>query len=485
MKLFLPSDPRPLHFVGIAGAGMSALAMLALHRGVAVTGSDREAEGAPDLPGLGARVVSGCDPGLVEGARAVVVSAAIPADHPEVVRARALGIPVIPRKQAVAELVAGATVVAIAGTHGKTTTTAMATEALAAAGFDPTGLAGGRVPSWGGNARMGSDRLFVVEADEYDRAFLTLHPTVAVIGSVEPDHLECYGTVEELERAFMTFASRAATVLIGTADAGSERVTRGLREGGAVPERVWRFGEAAAELRVESVRLHPHGSTARLRLPEGGTVGLELRLPGLHNLLNAAAAVGVVAAVGRGKGGGAGGAGGAEAATAAASALARFGGVSRRFEVVGTAAGVTVVDDYAHHPTEVRATLAAARQAFPGRRLVAVFQPHLYSRTALLGVELGAALAAADVVVVTDIYAAREEPLPGVSGQAVAEAVRAARPGGGMEEGGEDSVRFVPDRRSLAQAVRAWVQPGDVVLTLGAGDITAVGRELVRRLQGT
>src|SRR6266850_8009278 len=396
MTLFRPGDPRPIHFMGIAGAGMSALALIARHLGVAITGCDTDPAGAADLAALGVQVWRGHDPGHVDGARAVVVTAAVPPDHAELERARALAIPVVRRADALGELVAGGgTVVAVAGTHGKTTTTVMVTEALTAAGRTPTGLAGGRVAAWHGNAKVGSRDLFVVEADEYDRAFLSLTPTVAVVNNVEADHLECYGTVAALEEAFTEFAGRAQRVIVGGDDAGAGRVAARL----GVP--VWRVGLGAdADVRIRDVVQEPAGSRATVVLPGGASVPLRLAVPGVHNVRNAATALAVLHAV--------------EAdVTAGAKALATFGGIGRRFERLGEAGGVTVVDDYAHHPTEITATLAAARQAFPGRRVVAVFQPHLYSRTALHGVALGEALAAADVVVVAPIYAAREQPSAG------------------------------------------------------------------------
>jgi len=273
MNLFLPSDPRPVHFVGIAGAGMSALAAVALRRGVRVTGSDRWPDGAPDLTRQGAEVLHGHHPEVVASARAVVVSAAVPEDDPEVRRARELAIPVVPRKRALALLVAGGRTVAVAGTHGKTTTTAMATEALAAAGFDPTGLAGGRVASWGGNARHGGDAVFVVEADEYDQAFLELRPEVAVVTNVEPDHLECYeGSVPRLESAFAEFAVRASTVVAGNADEGTERVAQlvAARFAEAGTGRVWRFGPGAGDLDIVTMTAGAPGSRAQVRLPGAG-----------------------------------------------------------------------------------------------------------------------------------------------------------------------------------------------------------------------
>src|SRR5881397_1160801 len=448
MTLFRTGDPRPIHFMGIAGAGMSALAILARHRGVAITGcdSDTSGTGTDDLIALGVPVWRGHDPSHVEGARAVVVTAAVPREHPELARARALGLPVVRRADALGELVAGGKegVVAVAGTHGKTTTTVMVTEALTAAGRNPTGLAGGRVAAWGGNARIGGDELFVVEADEYDKAFLSLQPTIAVVNNVEADHLECYGSIDALEAAFADFAGRAERVIVGADDAGADRVAL------KVEAPVWRVGLGpTADVRIRAVRLEPGGSRATISLPGGHTVELQLAVVGMHNVRNAAAALAVLHALGADL-------------QAGAQALSGFHGVGRRFERLGEARGVAVVDDYAHHPTEVAATLAAARQAFPGRRVVAVFQPHLYSRTALHGAALGEALAAADVVVVAPIYAAREQPAAGggVTHDVVARsAIRAGA-----------STVAVRERADLTGHVARTVRTGDVVFTLGAGD---------------
>ena len=454
MDLFTPTDSRPVHFVGIGGAGMSALALIARRRGVAVSGCDTDPSGAADLAAMGARIWEGHDPSHLEGVRAVVVTAAVSPGHPELERARALGLPVVPRKEALAALIGGSRSVAVSGTHGKTTTTVMATEALTAAGLAPTGIAGGRVSAWGGNARLGSDDLFVVEADEYDQAFLTLHPTVAIVNNVEPDHLECYGSMAALEDAFVEFAGRAETAVVSADDAGARLIAGRLGRG------VRRFGLAEdADVRIADVAQYADRTEATVRWRDGRTLRLRLRVPGVHNLRNAVAALAATDAVGGD-------------VARAAGALAEFAGVGRRFERLGEHAGVAVVDDYAHHPSELAATLAAARQAYPGRRLVAVFQPHLYSRTAAHGQAMGEALAAADLVVVTEVYAAREQPMAGVSGRQVAEAARRA---------GADA-RFEPTRADVGRRVYEVLAPGDVVLTLGAGDITRVGPELVRWL---
>src|SRR5438477_2124211 len=331
MTMFRTWYPQPIHLMGTAGAGMRPLAIMARHRGVAITGcdSDTSGTGVDDLTALGVPVWKGHDPSHVEGARAVVATAAVPRDHPERLKARALGLSVVRRADALGELVAGGKegVVAGAGTHGKTTTTVMVTEALTAARRNPTGLAGGRVAAWGGNARIGGDDLFVVEADEYDKAFLSLTPKIAVVNNVEADHLECYGSMEALEAAFVEFASRAERVIIGADDAGADRVALHVTAPG------WRVGHGAtADVRIRAVRLEPGGSRATISLPAGHTVDLQLVVPGLHNVRNAAAAIAVLQALGAD-------------VQAGARALSQFHGVGRRFERLGAAGGVTVVDD--------------------------------------------------------------------------------------------------------------------------------------------
>jgi UDP-N-acetylmuramate--alanine ligase len=454
MTLFNPSDKRTVHFMGIGGAGMSALALIARRRGVAVSGCDVDPSGAADLSALGVVVSQGHDGAHLAGARAVVVTAAVPSGHPELQQARDQGLLIVPRKIALAELIQGARSVGISGTHGKTTTTVMTTEALSAAGLSPTGIAGGRVSSWGGNARVAGDELFVVEADEFDQAFLTLYPTVAVVNNVEPDHLECYGSMDALENAFVEFAGRAHVAITSADDPGARKVAE------RVGKTARTFGLASdADIRITDIVQRADRTEAQVRWRDSRTVHLRLQVPGLHNLRNAVAALGVADALGA-------------SLESAAGALDQFTGVGRRFERLGEFSGVAVVDDYAHHPSELAATLSAARQAFPGRRLVAVFQPHLYSRTAAHGQAMGEALAAADLVIVTEIYAAREQPIAGVSGRQVADAA---------ERAGADA-RFEPTRSEVGQTVFRVLKAGDVVLTLGAGDITRVAPELVRWL---
>ncbi|MFL5576007.1 MAG: UDP-N-acetylmuramate--L-alanine ligase [Gemmatimonadaceae bacterium] len=473
MPLIDPRDNRPLHFVGIAGAGMSALAELFARRGVAVTGCDANLAGADDLRRLGIQVVSGHDASHVAGARALVVTSAMPKDHPELVAARERGVPVVRRAEALGEAVSGGTLVGIAGTHGKTTTTVMTTEALAAAGLAPTGVVGGRVAAWGGNLRFGSDSLFVVESDEYDRSFLALTPTVAVVTNVEADHLDIYADLEDIRGAFAQFVRPARTIILCADDPGAntlptpssaEVIRYGVAgAGGALPPEPVprRLDEAHSDARLVAHRVRSENGRTRFDVAyDGEALGeVALGVPGLHNVRNALAALACGLALGA-------------TLDAMRPALARFAGAERRFQRLGEERGVSVVDDYAHHPTEIAATLEAARAAFPGRRVVAAFQPHLYSRTRDFAAEFGRALAGADAVFLTEIYPAREKPLPGVTSDLIERAVRSA--------GGD--VAWRGDRAGLARALAGAVRDGDVVFTIGAGDITRTGPELLRLL---
>jgi UDP-N-acetylmuramate--alanine ligase len=456
MSLLESSDPRPVHFVGVAGAGMSALAELFLRRGVPITGCDANPAGADDLRRLGVSVESH-NPAHVDQARALVVTSAMPKDHPELVRARERGIPVIRRAEALGEVTVGRELVAVAGTHGKTTTTVMTATALAAAGRDPTALVGGRVASWQGNLLAGSERLYVVEADEYDRSFLALTPTVAVVTNVEADHLDIYTDLADIKRTFAQFARGARSIVLCADDAGANSL--------ATPSsaEVIRYGLTSPDARLVAtlVDTSPAGSSFDVLYDDDRLGRVQLAVPGRHNVLNSLAAIGSGLALG------------ADFA-AMARGLATFTGAERRFQRLGEARGVTVVDDYAHHPTEIAATLAAARAAFDGRRLVAAFQPHLYSRTRDFAKEFGQSLAAADAVYLTEIYPAREQPIEGVTATLVADAIAAA--GGTLAWRGE--------RGGLADALASGVRDGDVVLTIGAGDVTKTGPELLQRLEG-
>ena len=455
MTLLDATDPRPVHFMGIAGAGMSALAELFVRRGVRVTGCDLTTAGTEDLARLGISLVAGHDPRHAEQARAVVVTAAVPPNHPELARARALGLPVVKRAEALGDLTRGRELVGVAGTHGKTTTTVMTADALAAAGRDPTALVGGRVSAWGGNLRPGADRLYVVEADEYDRSFLTLDTTVAVVTNIEADHLDIYEDLRAIRTAFAQFVRGARTVILCADDKGANTLpTRPSSE-------IIRYGIDSADARL--VARNPRTVDGRFTFAveyDGETLGdVSLAVPGRHNALNALAAVASGLALGA-------------PFEKMVPALARFAGVGRRFEHVGDAGGIRVIDDYAHHPTEIAATLAAARSAYPGRRVVVAFQPHLYSRTRDFAADFGTALAGSDLLFLTEIYAAREQPIPGVTADLIVDAVKSA--GGKM--------RWRGARNDLAEALARDVRDGDVVVVMGAGDITRTGRELLARI---
>lgn len=455
MPLLDSADPRPVHFVGIAGAGMSGLAELFLRRGVPITGCDANPASASDLQRLGVNVEPH-SPEHVAGARALIVTSAMPKDHPELVRARELGVPVIRRAEALGEVTVGRELVAIAGTHGKTSTTVMTAAALAAAGREPTVLAGGRVSAWGGNLLPGSDRLYVVEADEYDRSFLALSPTVAVVNNIEADHLDIYADLADIKSAFARFVRGARSIVLCADDAGANSLpTPSSTE-------VIRFGIDSPDARVvaRDVTLSSAGSTFRLVYDDEDLGGVELRVPGRHNVLNGLAALSSGLAIGA-------------SPELMAQGLATFTGVERRFQLLGEAKGVTVVDDYAHNPGKVAAALATARVAYPRRRVVAAFQPHLFTRTRDFAREFGAALAAADAVFLVDIYPAREQPIPGVTSSLVADALVAA--GGTLAWQGA--------RGALADALAGAVRDGDVVLMVGAGDVTKTGPELLERLR--
>ncbi|HEY5061418.1 MAG TPA: UDP-N-acetylmuramate--L-alanine ligase, partial [Gemmatimonadaceae bacterium] len=395
------------------------------------------------------------DPEHVSGARALVVTSAMPKDHPEITRAHELDIPVVRRAEALGEVTAGRELVGIAGTHGKTTTTVMTATALAAAGRDPTALAGGRVSAWGGNLLGGGDVLYVVEADEYDRSFLALDPTVAVVNNIEADHLDIYTDLADITRAFGQFVRGARTVVLCADDAVANAL------GTPNTAEVIRFGIDSPDARVvaSDLALTPAGSSFRVVF-DGADLGkVTLKIPGHHNVLNALAALSSGLALG------------AEV-SAMARGLESYDGVERRFQWLGEMRGVVVVDDYAHNPGKVAAAVATARIAYPGRRLVVAFQPHLYTRTRDFAAEFGASLASADVVLLTDIYPAREPAISGVTAELVGDAVIAA--------GG--TLSWLGPRTGLADALATRVRPGDVVLTVGAGDITKTGPELLDRL---
>jgi len=457
-----PSGPAPLgrvHFIGIGGAGMSGIARILLARGAQVSGSDaKDSRGLAALRALGAQVHVGHDPDWVDTADTVVVSSAIRADNPELIEARRRELLVLPRAAALAAVMAGRRGIAIAGTAGKTTTTSMLTVGLQHCGLDPSFAIGGDLNEPGSNAHHGGGDLFVAEADESDGSFLLLSPFAAVVTNVEADHLDHYGTAAAVEEAFAEFVARVSTdgfVVTCADDVGARRVAAAATAAG---RRVVSYGWADdAAVRVDGLRLE--GERARFEvIAIGRRLGtVQLVVPGRHNASNAVAALTAGLELG------------APFAELAAG-LAGFTGARRRFETKGWVGGIRVVDDYAHHPTKIRAVLTAARQVVGGDgRVVAVFQPHRYTRTAGFATALGAALALADVVVVMEVYAAGEDPIPGVTGALVAGAVPLAA----------DAVHYEPSWSAVPGRVAGLVRPGDLVLTLGAGDVTMIGPEIL------
>ena len=449
----------PVHFVGVAGAGVSSLAELVLRGGGRVSGCDlKPGEIGDALAKKGADIVAGHDAAHIANASAVITTAAVPADHPELVAARARGIPVLKRAAALGAIVNQGRVVAIAGTHGKTSTTAMTTMVLEAGGMEPTGFVGGRVAAWGGGLRLGRSDLFVVEADEYDRSFHALRPDVAVVTTLEPDHMEVFGTLEAIEQAFETFIEPVPAhglVALCADDEGAYDMAHRVRRG-----HVLLYGlMESAELRAHDVV--QSGSSMRFEVTlRGEPLGpIALQMPGLHNVRNALAALAVGLHLG-------------VTVDDARRGLAGFRTVARRFSVLGEVGGVVIVDDYAHHPTEVRATLDAARSAYEGRRVIAVFQPHLYTRTRDFHEGFGQALARADEVWLTDVFAARERPIDGVTGELIARAARAAGA----------SVHYHETIEALEPELRDAIRRGDVLITMGAGDIDRVARGMWQHL---
>jgi UDP-N-acetylmuramate--alanine ligase len=450
-----------VHFTGIGGAGMSGIARIMLARGVKVSGSD--AQPSPMLTvlaSLGADVRVGHDAANVDGADTLVVSTAIRDTNPELAEARRRGLRVLHRAAALASVMLGKRAVAVAGTHGKTTTTAMLTTILLKAGLDPGYAIGGLLAETGLGAAWGDGDTFVAEADESDRSFLLLSPDAAIVTNVEADHLDNYADLADIEATFVAFARRITPggfLVLCVDHPGTAALAREVAGG---PVRVLGYGIAAdADYLVTDVR--PAGMGIGFTIAGRGSVPgsarVDLAVPGMHNVLNAAAAL--AAAVESGV-----------TWAQAATGLAAYRGAQRRLEVKGEAGGVRVLDSYAHHPTELTVDLRAARQIAGDGRVIAVFQPHLYSRTRIFAAELGAALGLADLAFVLDVYAAREDPEPGVSGALVA----GAAPGG--------KARYLPDAAAVPGAVAAVARPGDVVLTMGAGDVTRLGPLLVAAL---
>ncbi|MGA2825647.1 MAG: UDP-N-acetylmuramate--L-alanine ligase [Streptosporangiaceae bacterium] len=485
MALVTPVDTVPLdqlgrvHFVGIGGAGMSGIARVMLERGVAVSGSDSGSPGMlSELAALGATVHTGHAADHLGSADTVVASSAIRPSNPELAEARRRGLRVLPRAAALASIMAGRRATAVAGTHGKTTTTSMITTILRECGADPGYVIGGVLAETGLGADDGAGQDLVVEADESDGSFLMLSPQVAVITNVEADHLDNYRDLAEIQSAFEAFARRITPggALITCADDPGARAVAEASRG--LPIRIRSYGTSpSADYRVSGITARGMGSTFTMAAapapgqdapdPRGAagprpfgefTGPITIAVPGRHNVLNAAAAFAAAAELGLD-------------GPPAAAGLRAYRGAQRRMEPKGDEDGVRVLDSYAHHPTEVAADLAAARDLADGGRVIAIFQPHLFSRTRIFGEQFGAALGLADEVVVMDIYAAREDPEPGVTGRLVADAVPAGR------------ARYVPDAAQVPAVIADIAKPGDVVLTMGAGDVTKLGPVIVAALR--
>ncbi|HTU76683.1 MAG TPA: UDP-N-acetylmuramate--L-alanine ligase [Trebonia sp.] len=443
------SDLGRVHLAGIGGAGMSAIARVMLARGLPVSGSDAaESATLKELQALGARVHLGHRVANLADAQTLIVSSAIREDNPELAEARRRGLRVLHRAGALASLTAGRRVIAVTGTHGKTTTTSMIASVLLGVGAAPGYAIGGTLASTGVNAADGSGRDFVVEADESDGSFLMLSPDAAVITNVDADHLDNYGTVEAYRASFSRFCDRIVPggLLVTCADdPGAVEVAAHARDRGL---RVVTYGgSAAADYQVRDIQVT--GMTTAFTVTGAASAAVTVQVPGSHYALNGTAALAVTAELG------------IDPASVAA-ALGSYQGAGRRMEPKGEAGGVRVLDTYAHHPVELVADLAAARQIAAGGRVIAVFQPHLYSRTRIFAAELAAALGQADVAVVLDVYAAREDPEPGISGRLVADAV----PG---------EAHYVPLAADVPRFVASIAAPGDLVLTMGAGDVTRLG----------
>ena len=455
---FLFAPTQRIHFIGIGGIGMSGIAEILLTMGYSVSGSDLKRSAVTDrLVGMGARFFEGHAAGNAAASDVVVTSSAVSKTNPEVLEARERKIPVIQRAEMLAELMRLKYGIAVAGMHGKTTTTSMIAAVLAGGGLDPTVVVGGRVNALGSNARLGGSQYLVAEADESDRSFLKLSPVLGVVTNLDREHMDCYKDMADVEGAFVEFMDKmpfygATTVCVDNA------LLRGILP--RVRRRLYTYGESAdADFRVEGIEAV--GATSRFEVNYKGLVlgPFVLHVPGRHNVLNAAAAVAVGVQLG-------------VAPEQIAAGLDSFRGVDRRFQVKGVVRGVTVVDDYGHHPTEILATLKAARECGFGRVLV-LFQPHRFSRTRDLMAEFAGAFKDADSVQVLDIYAASEEPIAGVTAEALVAA---------MAKAGGAKVAYAGSMGAAVEALVSEAKDGDVILTMGAGNVSAAGALVLERL---
>jgi UDP-N-acetylmuramate--alanine ligase len=455
------SSIKKIHFVGIGGIGMSGIAEILIDEGFSVTGSDRAASDNTDrMKALGATVYIGHDAKNVESDVDVLVySSAVALANPEVAAAQQRKIPVIRRAEMLAEVMRLKYGIGIAGTHGKTTTTSMVSLVLIEGGIDPTVIVGGRLHGLAGsNARLGKGDFIVVEADEFDRSFLSITPTIAVLTTLETDHLDCYRDLEDIKAAFIQFAGKVpfyGFVVLCLDEPALQDIMPKLKK------KIITYGlNGQADLQAVDL-VHRQNRTRFLVVYEGNDLGeIELQIPGKHNVQNALAAIAVGLQL-------------KVPFPKIKAGIQKFTGVFRRWEVKAEVDGITVIDDYAHHPTEIRATLAGAKSGWR-RRVVCVFQPHLYSRTRDFYDEFGRAFFNADILVLTDVYPAREDPIQGISGELIANAAR---------EFGHKQVHYVPDKKDVPDFLMKIRQPGDMVITMGAGDIWKFGEEFIRKLK--
>jgi len=459
MTAKVPRKLNHIHMVGIGGTGMNGIAEVLLNLGYTVSGSDiQENEATARLARLGARIAVGHSPDNLTDADVVVISSAVSQDNVEVVKARSLLIPVIPRAEMLAELMRMKYGVAVAGSHGKTTTTSMTAMVLEAGGFDPTVIVGGRLNTIGANARLGTGEFIVAEADESDRSFLYLTPFMAVLTNIDEEHLDQYKSLDDLKKTFVSFANKVpfyCPVVLCVDDANLQSIIPDIER------RTITYGfSAEADISAKSLKFEGPNSSASLFL-KGKKIGcLKLHVPGKHNILNslAACAVGLELDI---------------PLPAILEALGKYAGTGRRFELREVVRDIMIVEDYAHHPAEIQATLEAARQGW-GRRIVAVFQPHRYTRLARLMSRFATSFKDADVLILTEIYPAGESPISGASGQALFQEIKRT---------GKRSVIFEPDMKNIPAAVRKAAKPGDIVLVLGAGNINRIIPEIIRELK--
>lgn len=448
-----------IHFVGIGGIGMSGIAELLINLGYKVSGSDlRETDITRRLVQLGCTFRHGHRPDNAAGAHVVVISSAVKADNPEVQYARETMIPVIPRAEMLAELMRLKYGIAVAGAHGKTTTTSMVATILAHGGLDPTAVIGGKLNSLGTNAKLGQGRFLVAEADESDGSFMHLSPSIVVVTNIDAEHLDYYGNIECIKTTFLEFINKVpffGTAILCLDDNHIPSLIPFLKK------RYSTYGlSAQADFQARDIRAEGLGSSY-IAYGHGEELGkVEINVPGVHNVYNslAALACGLEVEIPFGD---------------IQAGLRQFSGVQRRLQIKGKVNGIVIIDDYGHHPTEINATLTALRQCWDGRRLLVVFQPHRYSRTQALFQEFTRAFYQADMLIITNIYPAGETPIPGVDAKCLHDSIRSQ---------GHKDVHFVPEKGDLSRHLESIVRPGDVVLTLGAGNIWQVGEELLDRL---